>query len=320
MPSAFRQYSALIGLSATELLRQPVCFLLTLTSVALTVLLPLAASVQLGQQGSLARDGALASELLFGVMLAGYAACSTLHNECRSGTILTVLSKPVSRSALFLAKFLAVTAILLLFIFESTAATLLGTRLSPVFFEFDSLGLLLVLLIPLATFIPAAALNFFAGRSFVFWAHVLLAIALTLAVIAIGFVDRQGLRIPFGSLMEWRLARASGLEGLGLILLAAIALSLATRLNTAPTVVFLTILLFAGLISDYLMSRTPQIPVLLFSLRALLPDMQSFWPAEKLAEGSVITVTLLRQCAIYTVLYTAGILCLGLASFRNRQF
>jgi hypothetical protein len=68
------------------------------------------------------------------------------------------------------------------------------------------------------------------------------------------------------------------------------------------------------------MSRTPQIPVLLFSLRALLPDMQSFWPAEKLAEGSVITVTLLRQCAIYTVLYTAGILCLGLASFRNRQF
>ena len=320
MPATFRQHGALVGLSATELLRQPVCFLLTLTSVAVTVLLPLTASIQLGQQGNVARDGALAAELVFGVILAGYAACTTLHNECRTGTILTLLSKPVSRSALFFAKFLSVTAILLLFVFESTAATLLGTRLSPVFFEFDSFGLLLVVLIPLATFLPAAALNFFTGRSFVFWAHVFLANALALAVIAISFVDRQGQHIPFGSLMDWPLARASGLEGLGLILLAAIALSLATRLNTSPTVAILALILFAGLISDYLMSRIPRCPALVFSLRALIPDMQTFWPAERLTGDGVITFTLLRQSAIYAVLYTAGILCLGLASFRNRQF
>jgi hypothetical protein len=320
MPAALRQYVALFGLSATELLRQPVCFLLTLTSVAVTVLLPLATSVQLGQQGNLARDGALAFELVFGVVLAGYAACSTLHNECRNGTIFTVLSKPVSRSTLFLAKFLAVSAILLLFIFESTAAALLGVRLSPVFFEFDSFGVLLVLLIPLAAFLPAAALNFFRGRSFVLRAHLFLALALTAAVIAIAFVDRQGQRIPFGSLMEWRLASASSLEGLGLILLAAIALSLATRLNTAPTVAILAVLLFAGLISEHLISRIPPIPALIVFLRTALPDMQSFWPAERLAGDGVITLALFRQSASYAFFYTAGILCLGLASFRNRQF
>ncbi|MEI6148056.1 MAG: hypothetical protein WCS01_03090 [bacterium] len=320
MPATLRQCTALVGLSATELLRQPVCFLLTFASVALTVLLPMAASVQLGQQGHLARDGALASELVFGVLLAGYASCVTLHNECLSGTILTVLSKPVSRSALFLAKFLAVTTILLLFILESTAATLLGTRLSPVFFELDTLGMILVLVVPLAAFLPAAALNFYTGRSFVFWGHLFLALALILAVVAIGFVDREGQRIPFGSLLEWRLAPACCLEGLGLFLLAAIALSLATRLNTSPTVVILTVILFAGLISNYLISRIPQNQALIFALRTVLPDMQSFWPADRLMGDGAVGFAFFRRSATYAALYTTGVLCLGLVSFRNRQF
>jgi hypothetical protein len=320
MPSTCRQYASLVGLSATELLRQPVCFLVPLASVALTILLPMATTIQLGQQGHLARDGALAFELVFGVVLAGYAACTTLHNECLSGTVMTVLSKPVSRSALFLAKFVAVAALLALFVAESTAATLLGTRLAPVMFELDSLGLRLVLLIPLMAFLPAAALNFFKGRSFVAYAHVFLALTLALAVIAIGFVDREGHRVPFGSLLEWRLISACCLEGCALIVLTAVALSLATRLNTSPTVALLAIVLFAGLISDYLVSRLPAVPLLSFTLRSLLPDLQSFWPADRLAGDGVISLALLRQLATYAIVYTAGVLSLGLAAFRHRQF
>jgi hypothetical protein len=320
MPSTFRQYAALIGLSATELLRQPVCFLLPLASVALTVLLPVATIVQLGQQGHLARDGALAFELLFGVVLAGYAACSTLHNECLSGTVLTLLSRPVSRSALFLAKFIAVGTILALFVAESTAATLLGTRLSPVLFELDRLGLRIVMLIPVIAFLPAAALNYFRGRSFVACAHICLAVALGLAVVAIGFLDREGHIVPFGSLMEWRLTSACCLEGLALLMLTALALSLATRLSPSPTVAILTVILFTGLISDYLVSRLPAIPTLIFTLRSILPDLQAFWPADRLAGDGVITFAVLRQSTSYAIVYTAGVLCLGIVSFRNRQF
>ena len=123
------QFGALTGLALTELLRQPACFMIAATSVILTVLLPMATSIQLGQQERLSRDSALAFEFMFGMMLAGYAAASTLHNECRSGTVLTVLSKPVGRAVFFLAKFTAVAALLVCFAAESAlAALLLWTR------------------------------------------------------------------------------------------------------------------------------------------------------------------------------------------------
>ena len=92
----------LTRLAFTELVRQPVCLLITLASVALSTALPLMIAHQLGQQGGLARDGALAFELTGGTILAAYAACSTLSREMRSGTILTILSRPIGRSTLFL--------------------------------------------------------------------------------------------------------------------------------------------------------------------------------------------------------------------------
>ena len=320
MVAPFRQSVAVAGLAVTELLRQPVCFLLTLSSVVATIFLPMATALQLGQQTHLARDSAFAFEFVFGLMLAGYAACTTLHRECLSGTVLTVLSKPVGRSSFFVAKFAALVVVLLLFIGTSTVAALLGERLTPLFFEFDLFGLRIVLLALLLACLPAAAMNYFRGRSFVAHAQILLPLALSVAVVAIGSVDREGHRIAFGSLMDWRLVPACVLEGLALILLAAVALSLATRMGLAPTVAILVILLSGGLISDYLVNALPATPALRFGLRACLPDLQSFWPADALSGTGTVTWTAFAQAATYATFYTTGVLCLGLAAFRNRQF
>jgi hypothetical protein len=310
----------LVGLATAELLRQPACFLLTLASVTFTVALPMVTAIQLGQQGHLARDSALAFEFVFGAMLAGYAACSTLHRECQSGTVLTILSKPVGRNAFFTAKFVAVGLLVLVFVVASTAAALLGARLTPVYFETDSLGAGIVLLVPAAAFLPAAAFNFRRGRSFVSLAQMFLTAALILAVAAIACFDRSGHIVAFGSLMDWRLIPACLLEGVALLLLAALALSLSTRLNVAPTVAILAVFLFVGLVSDYLVNRLPASPALRFTFRALLPDLQAFWSADELSGGGAVTRAAVRHAAAYAVCYTTGIFCLGLAAFRSRQF
>ena len=52
----------------------------------------------------------------------------------------------------------------------------------------------------------------------------------------------------------------------------------------------------------------------------VLPDIQSFWPADQLADGGHITAPLIGQAAVYTAVYGSGVLCLGYAAFRNRQF
>jgi len=311
---------ALAGLAATELFRQPACLLLILGSNALIILVPVLVAHQLGQTEHLAVDSSLAFTLVFGIILAGYAACSTLHNECRSGTILIVFSKPVGRLLFFLAKAAAVSLMLAFFVYCSAAASLLAERLSPRNFEFDATGSWLLLATPFTVLVPPAILNFRTRRSFVPYSLAAFALTLTAWVLVLGALDRDGHRAVFGSFIEWRILPASLMEGFALLIMAAIALSLATRLPTPTTVAILAVILFAGLISDHLVSQLPAPPFLQSGLRTILPDIQAFWPADKIGGGGVITPPLLAHAALYALTYGAGIMCLGYAAFRNRQF
>jgi ABC-type transport system involved in multi-copper enzyme maturation permease subunit len=316
----FKQFFTLTGLALTDLFRQPATLLIVLTNLAATILVPLAISHQLGQQTHLAVDSALAFEFVFGVILAGYAACSTLHDECRSGTILIVFSKPVGRLMFFLAKFTAVTLLLLFFVYCSSAAALLAERLAPRNFEYDTLGIKLLLATPFTAFIPAALLNYRSQRSFVPTALLFFALTLSALVLILSTLDREGHRVLFGSMMDWRILPACLLEGVALLLLAALAISLATRLAAPATISIMLVLLFMGLVSDHLANLLGSVPPLGFALRMILPDIQSFWPADSLAAGGSITGPMFRHAAIYAILYGTGILCFGFTAFRNRQF
>lgn len=303
-----------------DLFRQPATFLLIASSIACTILTPLAVSHQLGQQTHLAVDSALAFELLFGIILTGYAACFTLHNECRSGTILIIFSKPVGRLMFFLAKFTAIALLLIFFIYCSALATLLAERLTPRNFELDALGLRLLLASPFLALIPAALLNYLTRRAFVPTALCLYALALTALVLILSSFDRTGSAVEFGSMMEWRLISASLLEGIALLMLATIAISLSARFAAPATVAILGLFLFTGLIAGHLTALLAHLPPVAFALKMALPDIQSFWPADKLADGGRLPLPLIGHATLYALLYGAGILGLGYTAFRNRQF
>jgi len=319
MTSRSKQFAALTGLAVTELFRQPACFLLILCSSAFTILVPLAISHQLGQATHLAVDSSLAFELVFGMILAGYAACSTLHNECLSGTILIVFSKPVGRLMYFLAKFAAVSLLLAFFVYCSAASSLLAERLTPRNFEYDDLGNWLLLATPFLAFLPPAFLSFRKHRAFTPASLALFALTLTAWVFILGSVDWDGHRTTFGSMIDWRLLRAAFLEGVALLIMAAIALSLASRLSTPATVALLAVILMTGLISDHLATLTSS-TTLKFGLRLVLPDIQAFWPADKLAGGGSIPGSVIGHAIVYAAAYGTGILSLGYAAFRDRQF
>lgn len=320
MTKRFQQFVALTGLALTDLFRQPATFLIILTTIACTILLPLAVSHQLGQQSRLAVDSALAFEFIFGLILAGYAACSTLNNECQSGTILIVFSKPVGRLMFFLAKFTAVSILLIFFVYCSSLSALIAERLTPRNFEFDSFGNYLLFASPLIVFIPAGLLNFRTHRSFVPTALFLYALVLAALVLVLSTVDRDGHHVGFGSMIEWRILSACLMEGIALFLLAAIAISLATRLAAPATVAILLFLLFTGLISDHLAGLLAALPPAGFLVQMILPDIQHFWAADKLADGGVISGSMIGHGVLYALAYGGGVLCLGYAAFRNRQF
>lgn len=311
---------AISGLACKDLLRQPVCLLVVLTANVLILFLPQLVAHQIGQQASLTRDSALAFQLVFGVILAGYAASSTLHSECAAGTLLTVFSRPVGRATFFLAKFAGVALVILLFVWTSTAASLLAICLVPRQQELHTGGLTAAALAMPAALAVATLVNFRQGRSFPACAQFFLPLALTLAALFAGSRAPGGEPIPFVSHLDWRILPACLMGGMALLVLSCIALALSTRLQPAPAVTLLAAFFFAGLIADYLVNLCPPLPALRFALQAVLPDIQSFWIADSLTPQAGVRLNELRHGAAYAFAYCTGVASLGILCFHRRQF
>lgn len=327
MTRSFRQFLTLASLTSVEALRQPICLLLTATCVILTALVPMLLMHTFGEEGKLVRDSGLALHFVFGVFIAGYAASSSLARERRSGTASAVLSKPVSRSVFFLAKFAGVAAVVALFSCCAVLATLLSERVAERFMMTGRLtghvtdwqtGRLLIAA-PFAAFLLAGLVNYVRRRPFGSTAFVFLLAALVAASIACACFDRTGRWAPFDFRMEWRIVPAGILVALALTVLSAIALSLSTRLDAVPIFSLCTGVFLVGLMSDYIFGRFAERSVLAWLLYRLVPNWQHFWVVDALSGGGSIPWWYVLHAGLYAAVYCAGVLCLGLISFRHTE-
>ncbi|MBN1675543.1 MAG: hypothetical protein JXR37_31165 [Kiritimatiellae bacterium] len=314
-----RQFRAIAALTALEAIRQPVCLLLTLTCVLATGLVPFLVMYQFGEQGKLVRDSALALHFLLGVFLAGTAACAALSREIKSGTASTVASKPVRPELFFLAKFAGIAALVLLFSGCALTATLLSERAAPKLFNPGLLSGAVLFGAPVLACALAAAGSFLAKRHFVSDAFVLLFLALCAGVLLICVFDERGRIVAFGSLVQWRIVPAGILVTLALLVLAGTAAALATRLHTAATLSACTVVFLLGLMSDYLFGRHAPHSVWAGWAYRVLPNWQHFWLADALTAGGTIAWTYVIRAGLYAFVYLAGVLCLGMVSFRHRE-
>ena len=118
-----------------EGLQQPICMLLTLTMLVLTLLQPLVQLHTFGEPGRLVRDGGFGFQLIFGLLIVVFTAGFTLNNELRSGTAAASLVKPISRAEFFAGKLLGVLGVLVIYWICSSFAILIAERASERFIE-----------------------------------------------------------------------------------------------------------------------------------------------------------------------------------------
>lgn len=327
----WKQLKILAGLSAAETMRQPVCLLLTLCCVVFTVTTPLVTVHNFGEGGRLARDSGLAFQFMFGLFLSGYAACAAMARERRSGTAAVVLSKPVSRGTFFTATFLGIATVIGLFSTTAALATLLAERIALRFtissgYSVDLLTAVLALGCPVLACTIGGWLNFRSGRVFQSTALVLLPLLLAGVAALSGGFSRTGTWTPYAPTLQWQIIPAAILVLLGLMMLAAIALSLAVRLSLVPTVCICFGLLLLGLTSDALIgphAAAESSPACFHWATTLayaaIPNWQHFWAADAISHGGHIPMLTLAQTVFYAILYTSGILCLGQAAFQHTE-
>jgi hypothetical protein len=320
-----RQFFALASLTASEALRQPICLVLTITCVLLTAFIPLLALHNFGEEGRLARDSGLAFQWVFGLLITGYCASVSLSRELRSGTAATVLSKPVGRETLFLAKYAGICVVVLAFSICTIPATLMAERISEHFLSTGQLtgyitdhhtGLRLILA-PLAACALAGILNYRFRKPFAFTAFALLVLAILVAFFATAWFDRGGhFTGAFHPEYNARILPAGLLITMALMVFAAIALTVSVHADVGATLSVCGLLLLAGLLSEHLFGGRTRVPGASILYR-LLPDWQHFWMADALRSNGAIPAGYLAESGGYALLAAAGVLLIGVALFRH---
>jgi len=322
-----KQFLAMAGLTALEALRQPICFLLAVSGVVFIAALPLMIMHTFGEDGKQVRDGALAFHFVFGLFIAGHSAGTMLSREIRSGTASAVLSKPVGRELFFLSKFAGITAVIVLFSACAALATLLSERVAEKFYSTETLaGYLpdavtgtMLICAPFAACFVAALVNYRFKRPFASTAFITLLLSLVLVLLVSGFFARTGRWMPYDFQVQWRILPVSILITMALIVLSGIALTISTRFETVPTMVFCSAIFLLGLMSDYVFGRFAGSSQLCGLLYAAVPNWQNFWTVDALAGGGTVPLKYVVSAGYYAAVYTAGILCLGMISFRHTE-
>ena len=224
-----RQLVTIASNAFMELVRQPIYLLLMSSSGGFIVFLSAVPYFGLGEDPKLVKDMSLAVMLLSGLLGAVLCASSSLAQEIRLGTALTVLAKPVSRTTFLLGKYLGLAGTLTLLTATNLVAGLHASRMA-----FDAYGSADIAALSayfgagLAGYAVAGFLNFFLRRTFVADAVFAFTLFTTIAFIYINeFTEKH---LPFGeaATVDWRLIPAGILILFALFVLAGLEIGRAS--------------------------------------------------------------------------------------------
>ncbi len=249
-----------------ESVRQPFVLILILISGLLQVFNTWNSNFSMGQMDSsevsgdtkLLFDIGLATVFVVGTILAGFLATAAMSREIENKTVLTIISKPVSRPVLVLGKYIGVTLAILASMVVMLVFLQLALRhgvMSTTADELDAPVLTFGLLAIFISLTLAGWCNFFYGWNFPQTAVALLvplAIAAWFATLFLG--KGWHLQNPLTDLRP-QIVLASLCLGLAVLVLCAVALAASTRLGQIATIIVCLGVFVASLLSNYFIGR-----------------------------------------------------------------
>jgi hypothetical protein len=327
-----------------ESIRQPVLLVILVACTILVVLSNPFSAYTLMDDNKMFVDIGLSTIFIGGAILSAFIASNVITREIHNRTVLTVISKPVSRPIFILGKFLGVagaqilamvflTLVFMLVEIHGVQQTVTTPYHLPVIF-FGSGALIL----------GAAAgvwCNYFYGwvfsSTFVVLTTPLLVIAYVLALLFNHEFVTQAPAVAF----KGNLWIAVLMLILGELVLTAIAVAASTRLGQIMTLLVTVGFFVLGLLSDWLLARrinaisdafeslgqTTVAPIdglhmefwFFKAVYAVIPNFQVFWLADAITQGSRIPGDYLAWTIPYGFLLIVIALCLAVILFQRRE-
>ncbi len=283
-----------------ESVRQPILLLLVLISGLLQVFNTWTAAFSMGRSSSaevygdnkLLLDVGLATIFGAGVLMAAFLATAVISSEIERKTMLTVVSKPISRAWVVLGKYLGVAGAITGAVVIMLAFLLLAIRHGVLTTAGDHLDMPVILFSLGAVFgslLLAAAGNFMYGWSFNQTAVIALLPLILLAYLGVLLVSKKWEFQPITTDMPFKIVTACLAMVLAILVLAAVATAASTRLGQVMTIVVCAGVFVGGLLSNYFLGRQA------FS-NSIVGVVFQAQPAEEgddpSARGSIMAITL----------------------------
>jgi ABC-type transport system involved in multi-copper enzyme maturation permease subunit len=312
-----------------EAIRQPVFIVLVLIGLLAMVCNVNLAAFTMGEDEKLLIDLGLSTLFIVGLLLAAFTASSVLSKEIENKTVLTVVSKPVTRAVLIVGKFFGIAAALAVAYWILSIAFLLAVRHKPQMGMgrgeiYDGPVLTFGLLFGLLALLTAGLLNYLYRRPFPSTLTACLALMLSVALGLCSILARDWwVQSPLTDYNP-QLMIAVGLVFLAILVLSAVAIAASTRANQVVTLLICCGVFLGGLVSEFFLGRSladeaSPLARLLAPLYVAVPNLQVFWAADALSAGHAISMEYFASVAAYAAVLITAILSLAVLLFQRRD-
>lgn len=305
----------------SEATRQPIYLIIILCGVFVILASPYYTLFALLENNKLIKDMGMASLLVIGVIVSAFTASSVIHREIENNTLVTVISKPISRPEFLIGKFLGVLLgiVIVEYLLGSMLLHVVRTRITeavisdtdrPVLIGYTSAIILSHLL--------AAYSNFFYNKPFTSSVVNNLVASFSIVFIVLCFIDNKW-QLQNVSSLDLQMAIAIILVIMANLVICAIAIAASTRFSTGATFAICVTFFLLGLFSDYVFGQHIESSYISNFFYHVIPNLHMYWVIDIILDEKSIPMTYVYQVFGYTVLFIMAILSLAIASFQNRE-
>jgi hypothetical protein len=301
-----------------ESLREPIFYLLLLLALLLISIFPMFSLFVFREQLKLVSDSCLATTLALSLVCAALSASHTVSREMKNGTVLLLLSKPVTRWSFIIAKIAGIMFVMTFFALTCEAGTIISISIAKDQFELNYTLFFIYLALLAISSLFGAARNYLAKKAFSESASVaMFFLMIIFAAVLVVFFS------PHNAATEETISFLSLLPVLLLLIFAvwimsALTVTLSTRLDMVANLTFCSLIFMGGLVSDYFFGAANSFS-LSYVFYAILPNWQLFWLVDALAARKQIPWTYVFFAAVYSMTYISFLCFIATMFFIRKE-
>ena len=323
----FKSLPAITTNCFTETIRQPIYGVVIAITILLLIFSPSLAMFTMDDDTLLLKDIGLSTLLVAGLFLAVFAAGTVITEEIENKTVLTVLSKTVTRSTFILGKFFGITAAVLLAMYFLSLVLLMLIRNGvpqTARHESDTVVITFGVGALVLTLFACLAGNYLYRWRFSTTFVLVGSFLSTLAIFVMAFLDEHWAYNPQENHLATELIGPILLTGIAVLILTAIAIMVATRLGLVLTLSLCGLIFVLGVVLQHLLgpvvlADSGWMSTLAWIVLAIVPSLHFYVVTNAIYTSTTVPFDYIGQTALYALCYIIAILLLAIALFRSRE-